>query len=124
MASPYGLMDGHELGAIRKRAFDLDLLDHASHTFHYCVARKNCRPNACNLRDGLAVADKLEDFGGNERDGFRMVKRQATGAPFSRQFTGVEDEEFLDLACSQVHETSLTRSCLRRRKGCYAASSF
>src|SRR5262249_21364587 len=38
MASPYGLMDGHELGAIRKRPFHLDLADHLAHTFHYGVA--------------------------------------------------------------------------------------
>src|SRR5262249_56708994 len=34
-ASPYGLMDGHELGAIRKCAFHLNLVDHLADTFHH-----------------------------------------------------------------------------------------
>src|SRR5262249_43254136 len=106
--SPYGLMDGHELGAIWKRAFHLDLADHFAHPFHHGVARKNRGPDARDLRDGLAVADKLEDFGGDQRDGLRMIELQAAGAPSSRQLTGVEDEELVDLAWSQVHEKSLT----------------
>src|SRR5262245_50890316 len=65
MVSPNGFMDGHELGAIRKSPFHLDLADHLAHTFHHGVARKNRRPDACDLRDGLAVADEFEDFGGD-----------------------------------------------------------
>jgi len=51
-------MDGHELGAIRKRAFHLDFANHLAHTFHHGVARKNRRPDARDLGDGLAVADE------------------------------------------------------------------
>src|SRR5262249_34353847 len=91
-ASPYGLMDGHELGAIRERAFHLDLANHLAHTGHHGVARKDRWPDARDLRDGLAVADKLKDFGGDEGNGLRMIELQAADAPPSRELTSAEDE--------------------------------
>src|SRR5262249_49529868 len=103
-ASPYGLMDGHEFGAIRKCTFYLDFADHLAHAFHHGVAREDRRPHAHDLGDRLAVADKLEDFGGDECNGLRMIELQAAGAPFSCELTGVVDEELFDFAWSQVHE--------------------
>src|SRR5215470_9369097 len=61
-ASPYGLMDGHELRAVRKRAFHLDLADHLAHAVHHGVEGKKRGPDARDLRDRLAVADELEEF--------------------------------------------------------------
>src|SRR5262249_45753828 len=118
-ASPYGLVDGHELGAIRKSTFHLDLVDHLADTFHHRVARENRRPDARDLRDGLAVADELEDFGGDERNGLRVIELQGAGAPSSRQLAGAEDEELVDLAWSQVYDDSLT---CRRRRAAYASA--
>src|SRR5262249_29683746 len=92
MASPNGLMDGHELGAVWKRAFHLDLADHLAYTFHHGIARKNRRPNARDLRDRLPVADEFEDFGGDQRDRLRMIELQTAGAPFSSELAGAEDE--------------------------------
>src|SRR5262249_42074464 len=56
-ASPYGLVDGHELCAIRKCTFYLDFADHLADTVHHGVARKNRRPDAHDLGDRLAIAD-------------------------------------------------------------------
>src|SRR5262249_47942963 len=106
-ASPYGLMDGHELGAIRKRAFHLDLADHVAHTVYHGVARKNRRPNAYDLGDRLAIADELEELSRDQCNGLRMVELQAAGAPFFRELTGAEDDELVDLAWSQMHERIL-----------------
>ena len=36
-------MDGDEFGAVRKRAFDLDLADHVRHAFHDGVGAQNRR---------------------------------------------------------------------------------
>src|SRR5262245_65459887 len=92
MASPYGLMNGHELGAVGKGAFHLDLADHLAHSFHDGVARKECRPDARDLGDRLAVADELEKLRGDQGNGLRMIGLEATGAPLSRELGGAEDE--------------------------------
>src|SRR5262249_1334707 len=102
-ASPYGLVDGHQLRAIRKRAFHLDLADHLATTVHHVVARKDRRPDPHDLGDRLAVAAELEEFSRDQRNGLRMIELQAAGAPSSRELTGAEDEELVDLAWSQVH---------------------
>src|SRR5262249_38971006 len=103
-ASPNGLMNGDELRAVRKRAFHLDLADHVPHTLHHGVARKDRRPDAHDLGDRLAVADELEELSRDQRDGLRMIELQAAAAPFSRELTGTDDEELVDLAWSQVHQ--------------------
>jgi hypothetical protein len=53
--------------------------------------------------DRLAVTNELEDFRGDQRNGFRMVKLQAARASSSRKLTGAEDEELVDFAWSQMH---------------------
>src|SRR5215471_1174409 len=103
MPSPYGLMDGDEFRAVRKRAFHLDLFDHLAHTLHHGVARKNRRPDARDLGDRLTVADELEEFGGDEGNRFRVIQSQAARAPLSGELTGAEDHELVDFAWSQVH---------------------
>src|SRR5262249_51116091 len=103
-ASPYGLMDGHELGAIRKRAFHLDLADHLAHTFHHGVSREDRRPDARDLGERLAVADELEELGRDQRNGLGMVQFEAACASFSRELSGAEDDELVDFAWSQVHQ--------------------
>jgi hypothetical protein len=99
-------MDGHELGAIRKRAFRLDLANHVAHTFHHGVVLKNRRPDAHDLGDRSAVADELEEFSRDQRNGLRMIQLQPSGSPSSRELSGAENDELIDLAWSQVHKSS------------------
>src|SRR5262245_31723383 len=96
-------MDGDEFRAVTKRAFHLDLPDHLAHTFHHGVTRKNRRSDARDLGDRLTVADELEDFGGDQRNRFRVIQFQAARAPLSGELTGAEDDELVDFAWSQVH---------------------
>src|SRR5262249_34341292 len=108
MASPYRLMDGHELRAVRKRAFYLDLADHLAHSLHHRIEREDRRADARDLSGRLAIADELEKLGGDERNRFRMIELQATGASSSGELAGGEDDELVDLAWSQMHGNGLT----------------
>src|SRR5262245_31962141 len=96
-------MDGDEFRAVRKRAFHLDFPDHLANTFHHGVTRKNRRSDARDLGDRLTVADELEDFGGDQRNRFRVIQSQPARATLSRELTGAEDDELVDFAWSQVH---------------------
>src|SRR5215468_12759790 len=99
-------MDRDELGAVRKRAFHLDLADHLAYAFHHAVQRENRRPDAHDLGNRSSVADQFEDFRGDQRNRFRMIEPEPAGAPPSRELAGAEDEELVDFARYQMHEES------------------
>ena len=60
-------------------------------------------PAGHEVGDGAAVAGALEDLGGDERDGLRVVELEAARAAAARQLGGDEDEELFLLARCQVH---------------------
>src|SRR5262245_37049167 len=98
-------MDRDEFGAVRKRAFHLDLSDHLAYAFHHGVQRKNRRTDARDLGNRLSVADELEDFGSDQRHRFRMIELQPARAPSTRELASAEDEELVDFTRNQMHET-------------------
>src|SRR5262249_10575202 len=121
--SPDGLVDGHELRAVGKRAFHLDLTDHLAHSFHHRLEREDCRADAHDLGGRLAVANELEKFSGDQRHRLRMIQFQAAGASSSGELAGSEDDELVDLAWRQTHGSLLTghrRSAVRAtgRRSC------
>src|SRR5262245_48214370 len=123
MASPYGLVDGHELRTIRKGALHLDLTDHLADSLHHRLEREDRRPDTRDLGGRPAVADELEQFGRDQRHCLRMIQFQAARASSSGEFAGGENDELVDLAWSQMHGSSLTghrRSAVRAtgRRSC------
>ena len=78
--------------------------DHLRHALHHVGAGQDLRAERHQLRDRPAVADALEDFRGDERDGFRMIQLETTRAPPARDVGGGEDQQLVDFAFGQSHE--------------------
>src|SRR5258705_2475099 len=74
---PYGIVDGDELRAVGERALDLDFVNHLRHSFHHVVTPQDLRAERHQVRHRSAVADPLEHFAGDERNGLGMVQLQA-----------------------------------------------
>src|SRR4051812_33756834 len=99
------LVDGHALGAVRERAFDLDLGDHFRDALHDGVRCEDRRADAHDLGDRFAVADQLEDFRGDESDRFRVIQLEAAGAALAREFAGGKNQQLVDFTRGEVHRT-------------------
>ena len=96
-------MDGHELRAVGKRPFDLNLGDHRGDAVHDGVGRQDRRAEAHDLGHRAAIANQLEDFRRDERDGFGVIQLQPASAALSGQFSGGVDEQFVDFSRGEVH---------------------
>src|ERR1700680_1029353 len=59
--SPYGLMDRHQFGAVRKRRFDLHIGDHLGYAFHSLPARDQLSAAVHQVRDGLSITRAFEN---------------------------------------------------------------
>ena len=97
------MMDRDELRAVGERSLDLDLVDHLGDAFHDVVTPQNRLARLHQLRDRTAVADTLEDVGGDEGDGLRVIELEAASTPAPRHFGGGEDQELLLLPGREVH---------------------
>jgi len=97
------MMDRDELRAVGERSLDLDLVDHLGDAFHDVVTPQNRLARLHQLRDRTAVADTLEDVGGDERDSLGMVELEAPGAPAARHLGRGEDQELLLLSGCEMH---------------------
>src|SRR5271166_3451304 len=73
------MMDGHELGAVRKCGLDLDFGDHLGYTLQDLRPRDDLGPVTHQFRDRLAVARALEDGARYQGDGLGVVELQTTG---------------------------------------------
>src|SRR5262249_26249239 len=97
------VVHGHELGAVRERAFDLDLV----HQFRYAVqhlrASEELSSQIHELRDAASVADELENLSRDERDGLRMVQSQAACEALLREKAGLMKRELVEFMRSEVH---------------------
>src|ERR1700728_891626 len=62
------LVHGDELGAVRKRRLDLDVVDHFGNPVHALSASQDLGAGLHQLGHGAAVARALDDEIGNDRD--------------------------------------------------------
>ena len=76
-SSANGLMDGDQLGAVRKGAFHLNLARsfQARLPSHRPTVRI-LRAQAHQFRDGLAIANFFQQFRRDQRDSFRIIQFQ------------------------------------------------
>src|SRR5580765_4702261 len=107
-------MNRHELGAVGERALDLNLRDHRRHPVHHGVGRQNRRAEAHDLGNRTAVADQLEDLGGDQSDRFGMIELESAGAAFARQLAGRKNQQLVDFSRRQMHGGFLRRQIIAR----------
>src|SRR3954470_11074345 len=121
-SSAYRLVNGHQLGAVGERALDLNLGNHRRDPVHHRAGVEHRRAEAHDLGDGPAVADHLEDLGGDQRDRLRMIQFQTARAPLARQLAGRKDQELVDFARGEVHRAVMPHA--RREVKTGSVNSF
>src|SRR5262245_8014351 len=97
------MVDRDELRAVRKGPLDLHLVDHLGDTFHDVVAPEDRQPRLHQLRYRAAVADTLENLGGDDGKRFGVIEPETTRATPSRQLGGGEHQQLLLLPRREVH---------------------
>ena len=85
------VVDGDELGAVRKRRLHLDVVEHFRHALHDVVAVENLAAADHQLGDRASVAGALEEVVGDQRDRLGVVELAGRGpdggAPIRRHRT-------------------------------------
>ena len=76
---------GDQLGAVRERRFHLHLVDHFRDALHDVGAGQDWAPSVM-ISATVLPSRALQDFGGENRDGFRIVQLQPARTPFARDF--------------------------------------
>src|SRR5262249_53924650 len=97
------MVDGDELRAVRKGPLALHLVDHLGDTFHDVVAPEDRQPRLHQLRYRAAVADTLENLGGDDGKRFGGIEPETTRATPSRQLGGGENQQPPLLPPPEVH---------------------
>src|SRR5262245_19384599 len=72
--SPNGMMNRHQFRPVRERALDLHFLEHLGHPVHHVVPGQDRDAEGHQVGDGGAVPDALQDLGGDQRQGLRLVQ--------------------------------------------------
>ena len=97
-------MHGHQLGAVRKRGFDLDIWNHFGDAIHHIGFGEHMAAFAHELRDGFAIPCTFHHSGADEGDRFWVVELQsACFAALGQQGSG-EEKEFVFFAGGEFHE--------------------
>src|SRR5882757_7572910 len=87
-SSPDRLMHGDEFGAVRKRRFHLDVVDHFGNAIHHLRAGDHLRAGLHQFSDGAAVARALDDEVGDDGDRLGMVELDAALQSAARHHGG------------------------------------
>src|SRR5258708_17439175 len=80
---PYRIMHGDELGAIRERGLDLDLMDHLGDTVHDIVPPKNLTAEAHDPGHALSVAPESQVVSPDNRGAFRIARLYPPASPLT-----------------------------------------
>ena len=87
------IVHGHQLGAVRKRGLDLDVVDHLGHPVHDVVRAQHPAALVHELGDRLAVARALDDGEADQRHRLRVVELEAPGlAPLGQERGGRQEQ--------------------------------
>ena len=74
-----GEVHGDELGAVGKRALNLNLRNHVGHALHHLAAAQQLAPQLHEVRNAPPLADKFEELGPDQADRLGIVQPQSAG---------------------------------------------
>ena len=97
------MVDRDQLRAVGEGALDLHLLEHLRHAVHDVVPLEDGDAEGHQFGDAPAVADALEDLGGDEGQRLGIVQLEAPPPPPARHLGGGEDQQLVLLSGCQVH---------------------
>ena len=97
------IVDGHEFGAVRERAFDLNLVHQFGHAVHHLRASEELAAKIHQLGDAASVPDELEDLSRDEGDGLRMIQPQSARQPLLCEKTRLMQRQLVEFAGGKVH---------------------
>ena len=102
------VVHGDQLGAIGEGAFDLDVVNQLGHARHHLATTEEALAEIHQRGDAAAVADELQQLGGDQRDRLGMVEAHAPRQALLRQHAGLVQGQLVDLAWSQVHVLTIS----------------
>src|SRR5882762_6073333 len=106
-------VDRHQLRAVGKSSFHLNLVHHFGHAFHDVFPLENRRAKFHEFRYGAAIADSFEQFGRNEGDSLGVIQPQSARSALAGQFRGTRDQQLVNFPRCQVH-VSIFRDAFQR----------
>jgi hypothetical protein len=91
------------LGAVREGALHLHLGEELGHALHDLGAVEEAVAQVHQLGHAAAVADELQELGGDERHGLRVVEPEASCEALLREEAGLVQEQLVDVVGGEVH---------------------
>ena len=92
-----------ELRPVRERSFHLHFRDQLRHAIHDLGAPEQPAAEVHQLGDAAAVADELEQLGGDQRDRLRMVEAEPAREALLGQMAHAVKQQLVDFAGDEVH---------------------
>jgi putative transposase len=97
------LVNGHQLGSVGKRRFDLHVRDHLGDAIHHVGAGEDGFAETHQVCHRAAITRAFHQLAGDERDRLRVVELHAALAAPARQVGRDSDQQLLLLTGCQVH---------------------
>ena len=85
------LVNRDQLCSVRKYTFDLDNVGDSGNPRQHVIGCQDGRTKSDEVGDAAAFASPFEDLIGDQRDGFRIIQFQSSGAPLAGKLRGRED---------------------------------
>ena len=104
------IVDRHQLSAVWKRRFYLDVGDHAGDAIHHLIGAQHMTASLHQFGDGAAIACAFDDEVGDQCDGFGNVELDATRHAIASDDGGHRDQQFVFLSRSQMHWSPINKT--------------
>jgi len=96
-------VQGHQLGSVGERRFDLDSVEHLGNAFHHIVAGQDLAAFFHEIYHGAAVSGTLKHPGGKQRNCFWMIEPQTPIAAPLGDISGNDHQEPLLFVGTELH---------------------
>src|ERR1700747_3636997 len=107
------LVDGDELGSVRKCCLDVDLADHLGNSLHDLLAPDNSSAVPHQLGHALAIASAFQHVICDQRHHFRVVELYPALRSTLSDHRRDRYQKLIPLAWGQVHSSLYTLSAYK-----------